>query len=189
MRKARSAAPHVPIIVALVSAGLLVALFLAGAAAESYRNRDVAATPSATHKAAPAKPKAPGVGDAVRDGKFQFVVARVDCSQTTVGLEHLKRTATGKFCIVSVFVKNIADQPQLFFGSAQRAYDSGGAKYSDDELAGFYANKNTQTFLRKIDPGHQVEGKVVFDIPKAARLVTLELHDSYFSGGVKVTLM
>ena len=119
-RKARSGKPQVPIIVALVSAGLLVALFLAGAAAESYRNRDVAATPSAT-RTTPAKPKAPGVGDPVRDGKFQFVVSRVDCTQTTVGLEHLKRTASGKFCVVTLSVKNVADKPQFFFSSAQRA--------------------------------------------------------------------
>ena len=35
-------------------------------------------------------------------------------------------------------------------------------------------------------PRQQVKGKVYFDIPKGAKLTKLELHDSMFSGGVKV---
>ena len=33
-----------------------------------------------------------------------------------------------------------------------------------------------------------VKGKVYFDVPKGAKLTSLELHDSMFSGGVKVRL-
>jgi hypothetical protein len=33
-----------------------------------------------------------------------------------------------------------------------------------------------------------VVGKIVFDVPKATALTTVELHDSFFSGGAKVTL-
>jgi hypothetical protein len=180
--------------------GGLIILFLFGAAAASFARKDtVAATPATGQPkgASPAKQsgntngtvtKPPGLGVAVRDGKFEFVVSRPDCSKSSVGLEHLNRTAAGKYCVVGLSVKNIADQPQLFLGSAQKAFDAAGNKFTDDEIAGFYANHDTQTFLRKIDPGHKVVGKIVFDVPKATTLTTIELHDSYFSGGVRVAL-
>jgi hypothetical protein len=33
-----------------------------------------------------------------------------------------------------------------------------------------------------------VTGKVVFDVPKDAKITRLELHDSPFSGGIAVTV-
>jgi hypothetical protein len=187
VRKTRPGARLAPVLTSLVAVGLLIGLFFFGVAAESMRHKDAAGT-GAVPAAKPATPKPPGLGAAVRDGKFEFVVSRVDCSRSTVGLEHLKRTAAGKYCVVSLSVRNIATDPQLFLGSAQKAVDTAGVSYTDDEIAAFYANRDTQTFLRKIDPGHRVAGKLVFDVPKAATLAGLELHDSFFSHGVEVTL-
>lgn len=172
---------------------LLVGLFIFGATAGTFRSQqDTAAAatgqPPSSGKTSAKTPKPPGFGDPVRDGKFEFVVSKADCSKSTVGLEHLHRTAKGKFCVVSLSVKNIADQPQFFLGSAQKAFDAAGTKFADDELAGFYANRDTQTFLQKIKPGGKVVGKVVFDVPKSTKLITVELHDSFFSGGATVTL-
>lgn len=47
---------------------------------------------------------------------------------------------------------------------------------------------NADTLLNDINPGNQVTGVVVFDIPKNVKLTRLELHDSPFSGGVPVSL-
>jgi hypothetical protein len=90
--------------------------------------------------------------------------------------------------VVSLSVRNIADRPQLFLSRAQKAFDVAGAGYTSDEIAGLFANRETQTFLRKIDPGDRVVGKLVFDVPTTTTLTTVELHDSLFSGGVKVTV-
>ena len=70
----------------------------------------------------------------------------------------------------------------------QKVSDAAGTEFSNDELAGLLANRDTQTFLRKIGPGSKVSGKIVFDVPKGTRLTTMELHDSYLSGGVQVAL-
>ena len=51
-----------------------------------------------------------------------------------------------------------------------------------------YANPNNEVFLNEINPGNQVVGIVVFDIPKDARIIGLELHDSSFSDGVRIVL-
>ncbi|GIF25497.1 hypothetical protein BJ973_003774 [Actinoplanes tereljensis] len=186
-------APLNPLLAVLFAVGAVAVLFLAGLAAQRYGSKEPAAVagPAATTKAtkkAPTTPPPPGVGDPVRDGKFEFVVSRVDCSRTKVGLEHLEKTAKGKYCVVSLSVRNIADESQYFLGRWQKAFDAAGTEYGNDEIAGVYANHDTQTFLKKLSPGDRVEGKLVFDVPKATRLTSLELHDSLLSGGVKVTV-
>ncbi|GIM95483.1 DUF4352 domain-containing protein [Paractinoplanes toevensis] len=191
-RQTQRRAPLNPLLAVLFACGAVAVLFLAGLAAHRYGGQEPAA---ATATAAGAKPKAtpsrkppPGVGDAVRDGKFEFVVSRVDCSRSKVGLEHLERTAKGKYCVVSLSVRNIADGSQYFLGRAQKAFDAAGTEFGNDEIAGVYANHDTQTFLQKLDPGERVAGKLVFDVPEQVELTRLELHDSLLSGGVKVTV-
>lgn len=194
-RQTRPRNPYAPLLWALAAVGTLAGLFLLGLAAQDF-GRDAASTtataaagqPKGDTKPARKPPKPPGIGDAVRDGKFEFVVSRADCSRSTVGTRYLNRKTEGKYCVVHLSVTNIADQPQLFLGSAQKAFDTKGTAYTDDKIAGLYANDDTQTFLQKIDPGGKVVGKIVFDVPQATTLTTVELHDSFFSGGTKVTL-
>jgi hypothetical protein len=67
-------------------------------------------------------------------------------------------------------------------------FDAKGNKYSSDSGASFYANPSGSTFLNTINPGNSVTGAVVFDVPKDVTPTQAELHDSAFSGGVKVNL-
>jgi hypothetical protein len=126
------------------------------------------------------------VGEAARDGKFEFTVASIKCGVAEVGTSGIGKTAQGQFCLVSVTVKNIGTKPQTFDSSSQKAKGANGASYSSDGTAELYANSNAQTFLNEINPGNQAVGVMVFDIPKDATIASLELHDSPFSGGVTV---
>jgi hypothetical protein len=179
---------------AWLMAGLvvLVGLFVAGLAAQNFGRVDepaAASTPDAKATTPPAKaPKAPGLGDPVRDGKFEFIVTRLDCGKPTIGNKYLKTTAKGQFCVVSLSARNVGDQQRIFSGRAQKAYNAAGTEFSNDAVADFYANDNSQTFLKRISPGDKVTGKVVFDIPRSTKLTSLELHDSFLSDGVRVTL-
>lgn len=135
----------------------------------------------------PAK-KAPGLKTAVRDGKFEFTVTKADCSLTKIGNDYVNTKAQGKFCLYHVTVKNIGKEAQMFDGSSQKAFDPAGTEYQSDGEAGIYANENAETFLNNINPGNQVKGVIVFDVPKDIKITTLQLHDSPFSGGVTVTV-
>lgn len=128
-----------------------------------------------------------GIGDAVRDGKFEFVVSKVDCGRTSVGDDLLGKQAQGQFCLVSLTVENIGDEPQTLFGDNQRLFDDRDREFSADTEAAVYL-KSSQTLWEEINPGNQVSGVVVFDVPKNAQPQRLELHDSAFSGGVSITL-
>jgi hypothetical protein len=127
------------------------------------------------------------IGQPARDGKFEFTVQKVKCGVTKVGGD-FGETAQGQFCLVTVKVKNIGKEAQLLSDSNQKAYGADGTVYSTDTAAGISANENAATFLNEINPGNQVTGVLVFDIPKNVKLTKLELHDSAFSGGVAVQL-
>jgi hypothetical protein len=137
--------------------------------------------------AAPAEPAAAGIGQPVRDGKFEFTVTSVEPGVARVGNEFLNKTAQGQFVLVHLTVTNIGDEAQYLFGDNQYAYDSAGRRFSADSEAGIYLEESA-SFINEINPGNTVEGIVVFDVPTDVTLTSLELHDSAFSGGVTVAL-
>jgi hypothetical protein len=153
-------------------------------AAEAGATPDTGAAPT---KAKPPAKEVAGIGDKVRDGKFEFVVTGMDCSKTKVGNQYLNAKAQGKFCMISVTVTNIGDEAQLFTGSNQLAY-AGETEFKNDSTAGLYANSDSQTFLEDVNPGNSVKGELIFDVPKKTTLTEIELHDSFLSGGVRVSL-
>ncbi len=129
-----------------------------------------------------------GLNQAGRDGKFEFIVTNIKYGVPHVGSDSFGENAQGQFVLVTVTVKNIGDKPQTFDGSSQKAKGVNGAVYEHNGSAEMSANSDTQTFLNGINPGNSVTGVIVFDIPKDAKIASLELHDSPFSGGVTVTV-
>jgi len=129
-----------------------------------------------------------GLNQPARDGKFEFTVTKVECGIPQVGSEFLNEKAQGQFCLVHVGVKNIGNEARMFTSSNQHAYNAAGQKYDADTGAAIYLEEDSSAFLEDINPGNSVKGVVVFDIPKGAKIVKLELHDSALSGGVIVNV-
>ncbi|WP_157641541.1 DUF4352 domain-containing protein [Longispora albida] len=163
----------------------------AGPTADTTVTSTASSTPAAS-KAAPAAPAPapdPGIGVAVRDGTFEFTVTKVGCGTAQVGGQYLNKKAQGQFCLVTITVKNAGDKPQTMFDSNQKAHGANNVTYSTDSVATLYANSDgSQVWITEINPGNQVTGLLVFDIPKDAKLATLEVHDSSFSKGAKIRL-
>lgn len=129
------------------------------------------------------------IGEAANDGKFEFTVKGLTCGKATVGTnQYLTRTAQGQYCLLAVTVKNIGDEKQSLLSSNQLLFDAAGKKYSADDTATIYAAPEGSSWYSDINPGNSVEGTIVFDVPKGVTPNVAELHDSAFSGGVKVTL-
>lgn len=148
------------------------------------------AATTAVAKPAPkptAKP-ASQLGKAVRDGKFEFTVRSVKCGIAVVGdNQFLQERAQGQFCAVQLTVENIGDEPQSMFTDNQYAFDLKGRKFSANPMASM-ADERSQVLWEEINPGNAVKGNVYFDVPKGAKVASLELHDSAFSRGVTVRL-
>ncbi|SDS04565.1 protein of unknown function [Paraoerskovia marina] len=129
----------------------------------------------------------PGIGDAVRDGKFEFTVTGVETGVASVGNEYLSQEAQGQYVLVSMSVENIGDESQYFFGDNQSLTDTEGRTHSADSSASIYLEES-DSLATEINPGNSVDGIVAFDVPADAVPATIDLHDSAFSGGIVVTL-
>lgn len=129
-----------------------------------------------------------GLGDAVRDGQFEFTVSRVTCGHESIGEQWWKHEAQGEFCIVELAVRNIGTDARRFADGSQKAKGPEGNTYAADTGAGVVANGNGDAVWNVVNPGNAIDAKIVFDVPAGATLESLELHDSPFSGGVTVSV-
>ena len=152
----------------LVPLGLLVAVVL-------LANRDDTTRPPASGSQ---------LGMPVRDGNIQFVVSSVRCGVPEVGSGLVKRTASGQFCLADVRATNVKRDARTLYEPFQKLVDSAGRKHSADITMRVVFRD--QTIWDKIQPGEQVRGTMVFDIPKNVSATALELHDGIASGGVTV---
>jgi len=120
----------------------------------------------------------------VRDGQFEFTVTSIEQN----GAKHLgsglfSADAKGEYVIVHVHVKNTGTDQRGLTSTAQKLIDGRGRKYSADGGADLALDDNDSTDL---NPGLSVDRQVAFDVPAGTVIQTVELHDSLFSGGVKV---
>ena len=174
-------------ILSIIGGLILLGIIVSAAGGSSKTNNTTSngsSSSSSSSKAETAK-----VGQPANDGKFEFTVKSVECGKASVGSnQYLTKTAQGQYCLLNVSVKNIGDQAQSLVSSNQYLLNSSGQKYSADDTATLYNAPNGTSWYNDINPGNSVEGAIVFDLPKDQTPATAELHDSAFSGGVKVTL-
>jgi len=126
------------------------------------------------------------LGVPVRDGNLEFVVSQVRCGVTQVGTGLLRRTPEGQFCLARMRVTNVKTGARTLYEPVQKLVDTAGGKHAAD--LGIRVIYRDQTLWDKIEPGKEVSGTMVFDIPRDTRPDHLELHDGIASGGVTVRL-
>lgn len=123
------------------------------------------------------------MGAEVRDGKFAFVVQRVDTSNQ-LGTTKPR----GTFVTVTMTVTNIGGQPQSFFVANQKLLDKAGRSFAADSMVALEMNSNGTSMLTDMNPGFTISVLVPFDVPLGTAPDVVELHDSAFSGGARVKL-
>lgn len=127
-------------------------------------------------------------GSAVRDGKFEFQVTKVEQGEEAVSWSGLTtREAQGQYVLVHVTVTNIADSAQYYFGQNQTLIDDQGREFTNDTVAEAYVNE-PGAHVGEINPGLEFNMILVFDVAVDAQPTAIEFHDSAFSGGAKVAL-
>lgn len=159
----------------------------AAPAASSPAASTAPAAPAAKPAPKPAEKKVPGIGTKVRDGKFEFVVTKVQDGGTQVGSDGFGEKAQGRFMFVRLTITNIGDQPQTMFTDNQTVVDAQGRKFTPNSMAGIHLEDN-DVWISEINPGNSVKGTLVYDMPKGSKPASIQLHDSMFSGGVTVSL-
>jgi hypothetical protein len=168
--------------------GVIVILAIIGGAAGG--NKTKTSNNATTTAKTSSQQQVAKIGQPANDGKFQFTVTSIQCGKPSVSSPdgYITKTAQGQYCLLNITANNIGDQSQTLDSTSQYLYDSSNKKYSSDSEATIDIGPTDNTFFNPINPGNSVTGTVVFDIPKGVTPVTAELHDSAFSGGVKVSL-
>lgn len=165
-----------------LAAGAILALGCGLGSTSEAESPDTSVAPAKSKQ--DKKEETPGIGDPARDGKFEFVIVKMGCGKTKLGTAPFDVKAQGEFCIVDVKVKNIGKEAQTLFADVQKAY-AGKVEFSADGLASTYADDRDLIF-KEINPGNQIAGVFVYDVPKGTKITHFEFHDSMFSGGVTV---
>lgn len=120
---------------------------------------------------------------AARDGKFEFAVTNVTTGSTRPNLP----SARGTWVLASIRVTNIGNEPQSFFVGNQKLIDTAGREYAADDMAAMRINDES-TMVLDLGPGFSLNVVIPFDVPPASVPDALVLHDSAFSGGVRIDI-
>ena len=129
--------------------------------------------PPVTVRVAPA-------GTVVRDGQFEFGVRLVYRTQSY--FEGTTTEIEGEDLLnVVVDVRNIGYEQRTFFLGYQKLIDSQGREYRPDLTAVF-------DVATALNPGLTAWRIIPFRVPVGMVPAAIELHDSMFSGGVRVAL-
>ena len=146
--------------------------------------------------AAPAAPSAakaaPGIGSKVVDGKFEFTVTKVERIGKTLSVAEFMPpvTAQGEFIVVRINVKNVGNESQtLSTFMSQKMLTADGKTFDCSQDVTSMKGVDSAGLMKGINPGNSVTNQaVLFDMPLGAKITAVELHDSPFSGGVKVAI-
>ena len=122
------------------------------------------------------------LGREVHDGSFAFTVTRFDSDLPRIR-DHFPH---GEYVAVIVTVKNVGNHPETYVGADQKLTDIAGKTYSSDSAVD--ATLNEDGISTDINPGHQVQVVLVFDVPPGTVPALVELHDSASSTGATVNL-
>jgi hypothetical protein len=127
-------------------------------------------------------------GKPAKDGKFEFTVTGSKCGLKQVGGEFGSKPQ-GEYCVIDVTIKNVAATAEAFSDSSQQATDAKNNVYDVDSAGSLAANTGSAgTLFENINPGNQVKGKLVFDVPPGTKLASVVLHESMYTAGVRVPL-
>ncbi|WP_067646393.1 serine/threonine-protein kinase [Nocardia harenae] len=141
-----------------------------------------AGTPDDAERTPPAVQESLGPA---RDGKFEFLVTKVESGVARIGLE----TASGAYTVVRMDVRNISDEPKWYTPFGQKLIDSTGQAHDQDATAtAWHSTQQGYGHSFELAPAASGSTILVFDLPDGTAPAYLELHDFAFSGGVTVGL-
>jgi hypothetical protein len=166
-----------PVVWVLLGLVLVPVLFFGGCAALvaiGMSNKD-----SGSSSRSSSATESVSVGQHVSDGKFDFVVDKVETAKW-VG----QPGPRGIYIIAHMTVTNTGAEPQSFFAQNQKLIDTAGREYAADGMAAMSMNRDSMVI--DMNPGFSITVKVPFDVPPGTVPDKIEVHDSAFSGGATV---
>ena len=134
------------------------------------------------------------VGETVQYGDIAFTVTDVTTA-ASLGNQFTRKDAQGLFYVVSLKIENKAKETNTIDSSIDSSMitltDSQGRTFDrsiDGQTAKGMAQGKVDLFLQQVQPGLNVNGDIVFDIPKDATGLKLLVKGGYFGKGQQIDL-
>lgn len=130
-------------------------------------------------------------GQEARDGDLAFIASGMDCSATSIQAGGVTRTAQGRFCFVTVDVRNTGREPATLVEKNQTVLDKLNRRFEPDAAAtaAHPANAGRDLTSLVINPGNQVHAVLVYDMPTDVDPVVASFHAGATGPGAFVGLM
>lgn len=175
-RKKHGVLKWVLIVVGLVLVGALAAMLVGGeSAAPPPPSEELTASESKSNGSqAPGEPKSNGnqppgfipykIGEKATDDDYQFTVTKIECGVSRVGDSYPDEKVEGQFCLVSLQVKNVGNDPINYSSENQTLVDTEGKNYSPDDNAWIDSDPYIE-----LNPDNTLNTIVPFDMPNKAK--------------------
>ena len=158
--------------------GALAAMLVGGesAAPPPPSEESTAGEPTSNGSQPPGEPTSNGsqppgfvpykIGEKATDDSYQFTVTKIKCGVSRVGDSYPDEKAQGQFCLVSLQVKNVGNDPINYSSENQTLVDTEGKNYSPDDNAWIYLDSDPYV---ELNPDNTLKTIVPFDMPKKAK--------------------
>jgi hypothetical protein len=174
------------IFVILIVVGVIAG---AGKSNNSSSNTNNAANTASGNNQAETKTVAK-LNEPVTDSDLVFTATAVDTA-TTLGNQYTKKDAQGMFQIITLKIENKGKETKTVDSSMISLTDSQGRKFDrsiEGQTAKGLSQGKVDLFLQQVQPGLNVTGDIVFDVPKDATGLKLLVKGSYFGKGQEIDL-
>ncbi len=112
-----------------------------------------------------------GMGEPGTVGQWEVTVDDIETS-TTYGDEFSTEEAQGEFKLVSLTVENIGEEATTFDESGVYLIEDDGNRHSSTTTLA-----EDSLFLEQINPGNEVSGTAVVDVPEGTEIDSVEIED------------
>lgn len=130
------------------------------------------------------------IGEVTQSGDLAFTANSIKEYQS-LGNSYTKKDAQGIFKVISLKIENKGKETKMIDSSMIKLRDNQGRTFErsiDGQTAKGMAQGQVDLFLQQVQPGLNVIGEIVFDVPADAQGLTLEVKGSMFAQPVEIQL-
>lgn len=130
------------------------------------------------------------IGEVAQSGDLAFTVSGVK-DYKSLGNSFTRKDAQGVFKVVTLKVENTGKETKTIDSSMIKLSDSQGRTFersSDGQIAKGLAQGQVDLFLQQVQPSLSITGEIVFDIPKDATGLILEVRGGLFAPATEIKL-
>ncbi len=130
------------------------------------------------------------IGDTVGVGRFAVLVHTPEV-KSSVGNQYLKQEANGEYWVIPISIRNDDKEARMITTAMFKLVSSDGTSFDPDAAAAMYLDSKSSLLLDNINPGIQVDGYIVFDMPKGQKVsnYVMEVTDAFsFTGNNKAVI-